>query len=231
MLVGIHQLHYLPWLRYLEKIHRADSFIVLDDIQYSKNGWQNRNKIKSASGPTVLSVPILNRHQQSLDEVCIPSDSRWSRKHWKSIEQAYGRAPYFDEYAPFLQDTYSREWGTLNALNRHMLEFYVDALGISTTIAYSSELAVPGMATERLINLIKAVGGDTYYSGAYALEAYLDASLLEKSGINLMLQNWHSTVYSQLHGEFVPDLSIIDLLMNCGAESLSVLSGETNSAV
>ena len=107
-----------------------------------------------------------------------------------------------------------------------MLQFFVNALGIQTPIRYSSELNVPGVATERLANLIKAVGGDTYLSGAYALEAYLDADLLEREDIGLDLQEWHAPTYPQLHGEFVADLSIVDLLMNCGPESLGVLCGQ-----
>jgi hypothetical protein len=98
-------------------------------------------------------------------------------------------------------------------------------LGITTSIVYASDLDVPGAATDRLVNLIKAVGGDAYYSGAYATEVYLDARMLQDAGIRLELQHWRAPVYPQLHGEFVPDLSIMDLLMNCGPDSLEVLMG------
>ena len=223
MLVGIHQLHYLPWLRYIEKIARCDAFVVLDDIQYNKNGWQNRNKIKSAQGGTLLTVPVSAHQQSNLDEIAISGDGRWSRKHWRTIEQAYSKAPYFADYAPALEAIYGESHTHLNALNRRMLEFYVEALGIETPLHYSSELAVLGEATERLANLVRAAGGDTYYSGAYALEVYLDAALLEGRGIGLELQHWTAPVYPQLHGEFVADLSIIDLMMNCGPESVNVI--------
>ncbi len=226
MRVGIHQLHYLPWLRYFDKIRQSDVFIVLDDIQFNKNGWQNRNRVKAGAGATLLTVPVFMRAAQRLDEVRIHNGSPWRRKHWATLEQSYARAPHFAEYAGFLRETYAREWERLNDLNRHMLSGFVRALGIETPMVYSSELGVPGTATERLVNLIKAVGGDTYLSGAYALEAYLDAALLEREGIGLELQEWHAPVYPQLHGEFVPDLSIVDLLMNCGGESLGVLCGQ-----
>jgi hypothetical protein len=107
-----------------------------------------------------------------------------------------------------------------------MLRFFMDALGIDTRVVYSSELKVPGVATERLANLIKAVGGDTYLSGAHALDAYLDAGLLEDEGIALELQEWHAPAYQQRHGDFIADLSIVDLLVNCGPESLGVLCGQ-----
>lgn len=228
MLVGIHQLHYLPWLRYMEKIARCDVFIVLDNIQYNKNGWQNRNKIKTAQGEHTLTVPVVAKSGQRLDEVSIQNSVVWGKKHWRTIEQNYCNAPYFSDYSEFLKATYSSPWGMLNDLNRQMLSFYIDALGISTRIAYSSELNVPGEATERLVNLIQAVGGTRYYSGAFALDAYLDAGMLDEAGILLELQEWNSPHYSQMYGTFIADLSVLDLLMNCGPESLSILMDEHN---
>ena len=130
------------------------------------------------------------------------------------------------QHIPFLEDVYARHWERLNDLNRYMLDYFVRMLGISTRIVYASELQVPGVATTRLINLIKAVGGTHYYSGAYALDAYLDATQLAAAGITLALQEWHAPTYPQLHGAFVPDLSVIDLLFNCGPDSLRVLLGE-----
>lgn len=225
MLCGIHQLHYLPWLRYFDKIARADVFIVLDNIQYNKNGWQNRNKIKCANGPLLLTVPVHAPLGCTLDEVTIDNTQSWRKKHWAAIQQNYQRAPYFSNHEAFLYDVYLRDWRTLNELNRHMLEHYVSALGIQTRVVYSSDLDVPGIATERLINLMHAVAADTYYSGAYALDQYLDASQLETSGIALRLQEWRAPVYPQFHGAFVSDLSIIDLLMHCGPASLDVIMG------
>ncbi len=226
MRVGIHQLHYLPWLRYFEKIQSCDVFVVLDDIQFNKNGWQNRNRVKTSSGAVLLTVPVQMKFAQRLGEVRIDERTPWRKKHWKTIEQSYGRAPFFSEYAGFFGATYAREWELLNDLNRHMLEFYLHALGVTTRVEYSSALRVPGEATERLVNLIRAVGGESYYSGAYALDSYLDADALAQAGIALDLQAWRAPVYPQLHGEFAPDLSIVDLLMNCGPESLGVLCGQ-----
>lgn len=225
MLVGIHQLHYLPWLRYMEKIARCDAFIVLDNIQFNKNGWQNRNRIKSSQGAQLMTVPVFAKDRQRLDEVKVDSSRNWQQKHWRSIEQAYAKAPFYEMYSPFLKETYAREWDTLNAVNRYMLDGYIEHLGIDTKIHYASDLDVPGEATERLMNLIKAVGGDAYYSGAFALDAYLDRNAVEAAGIGMVLQEWQSPEYPQLHGAYEPDLSIVDLLMNCGPRSLEVLMG------
>ncbi len=225
MIAAVHQLHYLPWLRYLEKMVHTDVFIVLDNIQYNKNGWQNRNRIKGPRGPMLLSVPVLDRFAQNLDEVRIDNTSRWRKKHWESIRQCYSKAPHFHSHAPFLESVYQQDWDFLNELNRHMLGYFVEALGIRTRILYASELKVPGCATERLINLIRVAGCDTYYSGAYALEAYLDETALSGAGIALQLQHWKSFAYPQQHGAFVPDLSVLDLLLNCGPASLDRLRG------
>ena len=224
MLIGIHQPHYLPWLRYFEKIARADVFIVLDNIQYSKNGWQNRNRIRTANGAATLTVPVQARLGQSIDTVSIDNQHRWQKKHWASLRQNYARAPYWDRYADALEDAYTREWRTLNELNAFMLTRFLEMLEIDTRIEYASRLGVAGVATERLVNLVRAVGGTAYYSGAYALEVYLDEDELARAGIELVLQEWRAPAYPQVHGgEFVPDLAIVDLLMNCGPESRDIL--------
>jgi len=222
---AIHQPHYLPWLRYFDKIARADVFVVLDSIQYNKNGWQNRNKIKSADGALLLTVPVHAPLGCTLDAVTIDDTQPWRKKHWAAIQQNYRRAPYFAAHAPFLESVYARAWTSLNELNRHMLEYWVRALGIPTRVAYSSELGATGAATDRLVGLLRAVGADTYYSGAYALDRYLDAAALERAGIGLKLQEWRAPEYPQFHPPFVSDLSIADLLLHCGPQSLDVLLG------
>ncbi|MBN2308795.1 MAG: WbqC family protein [Candidatus Hydrogenedentes bacterium] len=225
MLVGIHQPHYLPWLRYFEKIARSDAFIVLDTVQFSKNGWQNRNKIKTARGVGLLTVPVHANLHDPIARIAVRRDGKWRRKHWQSIRQSYAKAPYFEAHAAFFETVYAQDWALLADLNRHLLDYFLAALGIDTPVAYASELDVPGTATERLANLVKAVGGDTYYSGAFALDEYLDADLLAREGIGLELQDWTAPVYPQLHGPFVADLSIIDLIMNCGPDSLAIILG------
>ncbi len=225
VLVGIHQPHYLPWLRYFEKVARCDVFIVLDTVQFAKNGWQNRNKVKTQAGATLLTVPVHTSLDETLEGVRIKAGSKWRRKHWETIRQAYRKAPHFDACAGMLEETYAREWELLNDLNGHLIERFVEALGISTRIEYASRLDMPGSATERLVQLVRAVGGGRYYSGAFALEEYLDADLFETAGIGLELQDWQAPAYPQLHGPSIADLSIVDLLMNCGPDSLGILLG------
>jgi hypothetical protein len=223
MLVGIHQPHYLPWARYFEKIAHSDVFIVLDNIQFNKNGWQNRNRIKTSSGSCVLTVPVLQHKNQNLNDATIDSNQLWRKKHACSILQSYSKSPHFSTHAPFIESFYSCDWRTLNEANQSMLQYHIEQLGIQSKIVYASDLNVPGEATERLVNLIRAVGGTAYYSGAYALDAYLDKRLLDDAGIELKLQTWRPPVYNQLHGEFIPDLSTLDMMMNCGPDTLRLI--------
>lgn len=230
MLAAIHQLHYLPWLRYLEKMARADVFVVLDDVQYTKNGFQNRNKIKHAGGWMYLTVPVKVHAGQRLSEVEISQDNHWSASHWRGIETSYRRAPFFDEYAGALSAIYARRWSHLNDLNWELLSYLRAATGIGTPVVRSSQLAVQGEATDRLVAVCQAVGADAYYSGSHAAEAYLDVAALEAAGIEVVLQQWVCPVYRQRFpgAGFIPDLSVIDLLLNEGPRSrdLIVAGGE-----
>ncbi len=231
MLVAIHQLHYLPWLRYFEKIARSDVLVVLDDAQFTKNDWQNRNKIKTAGGVAVLTLPVLHRLGQPLNAVQLDNRQPWRKKHARTLAQAYAAAPHYAELGAWLDAVYAREWVTMHALNRHMLEGFLARLGIDTPLHYASEMDVPGQATERLVRLVQAVGGTAYYTGAYATQVYLDPAPFRAAGIELVLQRWHAPVYPQLHGPFVPDLAIVDLLANCGAAARErLLAGGDDSA-
>jgi len=162
MLAAIHQLHYLPWLRYLEKMARADVFVVLDDVQYTKNGFQNRNKIKHACGWMYLTVPVRARAGQLLSEVEIAQVNHWNISHWRAIETNYRRAPFFEDHAPALRTIYGGTWTRLNDLTWEVLSYLRAAVGIATPLVRSSELAVPGEATDRLVAICRAVGADRY---------------------------------------------------------------------
>lgn len=225
MLAGIHQSHYLPWLRYVEKIARCDIFIILDDIQFTKNGWQNRNRIKTHQGPALLTVPVHARVAANLNTIRIDDTQPWRAKHLRAFEQSYGKAPHFEAHLPFLRGVYGRRWERLIDLNRHMLDYVLSVMGIDTPIRYSSELDVEGAATERLVRLIKAVDATRYYSGAHAISEYLDAELMKESNIELVIQEWRSPVYPQLHGAYEPDLAVLDLLFNTGPDARHILMG------
>ena len=225
MLVAIHQLHYLPWLRYVHKIASGDVFVALDNIQFNKNGWQNRNKIKGPQGAVILTVPILHKFAQNLSEVCIDNKQAWQRKHWGTISSCYGKAPFFRDHEAFLKKVYSTFWEKLNDLNHEMLEYFIRALGLQTKIIRGTDLNIQGEATERLVRICKELGAKAYLTGDYALETYLDRSLFEREGIELVIQDFQCPEYPQQFPEegFVPELSILDLLLNAGPQSLDIL--------
>jgi WbqC-like protein family len=223
--VGIHQPHYLPWLRYFEKILHSDVFIVLDDIQYEKNGYQNRNKIKTAQGPLTLTVPVRRPTLRPIRDIEIDNATGWANRHRRALEMNYGKAPHFERYWPEVSAIYEREWTHLAALNRAMFDLFLRQLEIETPVLFSSEIPTRGQATQRLVELCRAAGCDTYLSGAYAVQTYLEPELLASAGITLAFQKWEAPTYTQSYpgGGFLADLAIVDLLFNEGPRAREIL--------
>lgn len=227
MIVAIHQPHYIPWLRYVDKIARSDIFVLLDDAAYTKNGWQNRNKIKCAQGWMYLTVPVLDAYGKSIREVHINNQERWRARHWAALCTNYARAPFFRHYRERFEAVYAQPWETLHEICINLLELVVALLGIRTRIVWSSALGVPGRSTERLVDICARLGATAYLTGDYAATNHLDVRAFEERGIEIRRQNWQCIEYVQQYAQvgFIPDLSIADLLFNKGAESLSVLAG------
>ena len=225
MILGAHQLHYLPWLRYFHKIASCDVFVVLDNIQFNKNGWQNRNKIKTSQGPLILTVPVLQKFQQNLLDVEIDQKQGWGKKHERTLQIHYQKAPYFRDHESFLREVFERPWQRLNDLNNELLFYFLKVLGIKTKIIRSSEISLKGEATERLTGICKELGARAYVTGAYATQVYLDADIFKREGIELITQEFECPQYPQVYPEsgFIPELSIVDLVFNCGSKSLEVL--------
>ncbi len=225
MILAAHQLHYLPWLRYFHKIAQADVFVILDNIQFTKNDWHNRNKIKGSQGALILTVPVLHKFGQPLCDVQIDNKQPWRRKHWGSISNYYSKAPYFKDHEPFLKKIYETDWEKLNDINYEMFFYFSKALGIKTQIVRSSEMPLQGEATARLIEICKQSNAMVYMTGAYAAEVYLDPKLFEQEGIQLLTHSFDCPKYTQQFSDvdFVPELSILDLLLNCGPKSFEIL--------
>jgi len=204
----------------------CDLFILLDDAQFVKGEWHNRNKIKSAQGQIYITVPVRHKLGQSIGETLIDNSSRWREKHLYALRTNYGGAPFFDEYLPSLKAFYEGEpYQFLGKLNEDMLRVFLSLLGIKTPIVRSSEFGVEGKGNEKLLKLCKAVGADAYLTGETALEAYLDLQAFKENGMEVWVQRWECPVYPQRFPQigFIPDLAIVDLLFNCGEESLKIL--------
>jgi hypothetical protein len=225
-MVAIHQPNYLPWVGYFHKMDNSDIFVFLNDDQYAKNQVANRNKIKTAKGAIYLTVPVLikgHSGQLTLD-VEIDNHINWRKKHWKSILFNYKKAQYFGNYSLFFEELYQREWKKLSELNEYIIRNIAENLGIKTKFIRSSELGTEGMSTERLINIVRAVGGSTYLSGIHGKD-YMDENKFKERGVNLTYQDFHHPAYRQLFGKFIPKMSIIDLLFNEGPESIDIIRG------
>jgi hypothetical protein len=225
MIVAIHQPHYLPWLRYVDKMARADIFVLLDDAQYTKNGWQNRNKIKCATGWTYLTVPVVDAFGKPINQVRVNPAERWAHRHQQALLTNYSRAPHFRTYWDAFAEVYRRPWDRLADLNLHLLQVLRDLLGIRARLILSSGMGVSGRATPRLVAICRTLGADAYLTGDYAAAHHLETDLFEKAGIQVVRQNWQCPRYPQLFPQagFVPDLSVVDLLFNVGPNCTDVL--------
>lgn len=228
-----HQPLYLPWLGLFQKIAMSDAFCLFDATQYDDNDFQNRNRIKGPNGPMWLTVPAKakNHHGLQITEIEIVEEDVWRRKHWKSLVWAYGKAHYFSKYADFFEQTYQRDWRLLVDLDVHLLKFLLEALGLPSEFPRTSVLGCGGQKSDAIIQMCRALGADTYVFGALGRE-YADRAAFEAAGIGLAFQEYRHPVYPQQFGPFVPNLSVVDLLFNCGPDSLEILmSGNPKRAV
>ena len=224
MRVAIHQPQFLPWLGYLDKVQQADCFVMLDNVQFKKNEWQNRNQIRTCKGSQWLTVPILHSFGQLICDVRINNTDHWKRKHLAALKTHYEGAPFFSQYFLELQEIYSKEWQKLSDFNVMILQWLLGHFGIVTPIQLSSDMNLRKQPTERLIDICRTVGATTYLAGQGA-QAYMDMRKFEFSGFNLEIQEFEPQVYPQRYDSFVPSLSAIDLLFNCGPDSLQYLNG------
>jgi hypothetical protein len=223
LIVAVHQPQYLPWIGYFDKMRKADVFCYLNDVQYKKNEWQNRNRIKTAQGWQWLTVPVRYRFPEKINEVKINNTIQWSKKHLQALKTNYSRAPYFKAYISIFEDAFAEEWELISELNIHLIERLKDALQMQEkTTIISSELTLREEPTDRLIDICKTLGADTYLAGQGAA-GYMDVARFEKNGLKVITQDVKHPVYPQLFGDFQSHLSIVDLLFNCGPDSMNVI--------
>ena len=225
MLIAIHQPQYLPWLGYLDKIDKADVFVILDNVQFKKNEWQNRNRIKTAQGCQWITVPVLYRFPEKINEVRINNKANWSRKHLQAFITNYSKSPCYDDYISFFEDIFSRNWECLVDINVEIIKFLINALELKTRLVMASDLELREGSTERLIDICKALDSNKYLAGKDG-NKYMNLELFDREGIEVIFQDFKHPVYNQLFGNFEPYMSAIDLLFNCGDDSLEILRGK-----
>lgn len=233
MRISILQPGYIPWLGFFEQMHKCDIFVLYDDVQYDKHGWRNRNRIKTANGIQWLTVPVSVSLSEPaiVREVRIDNSTNWRKKHLQSIRQNYSKAPFYRDHIGLFEEALTAEWELLVDLDIYIIEKLATMLGISTRMVRSSELDIPrGDKVERLVDICRIFNADTFYEGAAGRD-YIDTDLFARQGIGVEFQDYVHPVYQQLYGQFVPYLSIIDLLFNHGDESLSILTGTRREVV
>lgn len=231
MRVGIIQSNYLPWRGYFDFIRTVDLFIFNDDLQFTKRDWRNRNRIKTPNGAQWITVPVHYAHTaQLISDTKIDQSKDWKRDHRNLISTNYSAAPYVRTALAILDAAYAHGDRTISELNIRLVRLICNYLGISTPFGMSSDYSVSGSKTERLLALIKASGATTYLSGPNA-SAYLDVSLFSRNGISLEFKSYDYEKYPQLWGDFRGDVTILDLIANCGDESRKLLTSRTSNAL
>jgi len=219
--IGIHQPNYWPWIGYWRKMVECDVFVLFDDVQLPQGkSYVTRALIKAQSGTAWLTVPVEHKGElKPISEATIASANPWARKHWKTIETAYRRAPYFNDYAPAIAGIYEHSWERIADLNLECLRVAHDLLGISATLVNSSSLGVNDGGTLHIVGIVEQLQGDVYVTGMGAGSArYMDEAAFNAKGIDVHPLTFEHPVYAQQWGEFTPNLSILDFLFNCGRE-------------
>jgi hypothetical protein len=218
--VAILQSNYIPWKGYFDIIHDVDLFVFYDDLQYTTRDWRNRNRIKSATGPTWITVPVGDERSRLICEVGIP-DAGWQAKHWRSLQQNYGKCPHFSRYRQFFEHVYLEStWANLSALNHYLITHISrEFLGIHTAFADSRNYSAEGQKLDRLLDLVVKTGATSYVSGPAAKD-YIEPPRFAELGIDLLWKDYSGyPEYPQRFPPFAHGVSIVDLLFNTGPDA------------
>lgn len=220
MKVAILQSNYIPWKGYFDIIHDVDLFIFYDDVQYTKNDWRNRNRIKSRQSSRWLTIPTHGSTSQLIHEVGF-ANAHWQEQHWRTISQSYARAPHFASYRDLIEPVYrDRVWTRLSDLNQHLIQLIArEALGMTTTFADSRRYSAAGSKQDRLLDILAKCCATTYVSGPAARD-YIDEASFTATGIDLIWKDYTGyPEYPQLSPPFEHGVSILDLLFNVGSDA------------
>jgi len=228
MIVSINQPAYLPWLGYFHRIAVSDAHIVLDHVQFEKNSFTNRNKIRTRDSWCWLTVPVKTSGKfgdLSINSLEIAGERPWAAKHWETLRLNYSKAPFFSEHAVFFESIYDRPWERLYDLTREITAYLLDAFKIETKIYFASQMNPSGKKDELVLSLCRELGVAVYLSGPLGRN-YLREELFRDHDIAVQYDDYHHPTYSQVYPGFEPYMAAIDLLFNAGPASREILLRE-----
>jgi hypothetical protein len=218
--VAIIQSNYIPWKGYFDLVASVDECILLDDVQYTRSDWRNRNRIKTPLGVRWLTIPVAvsgRRHQTIREAMTV--DSSWAARHWQLLQHSYARAPGFADLSATLKQAYTDVPTGLSAINRRFIDLVMTRLGITTALTSSAAYELIQGRTERLVHLCRQAGATEYLTGP-AARSYLDESLFHAAGIAVRYMRYDDyPEYPQLYGPFDHAVSVLDLLCSVGQDA------------
>jgi hypothetical protein len=226
MIIAIHQPNFIPWIGYFFKISKCDVFVLLDNVQYTKNGFINRNRIKTPQGENWLTLPVVQsgKFGQDIKETQIFNKDYSVKKVLATIAANYKKAAYFDKYYTGITEILNKSSDNLCDVNSILIKWAAADLGIKTKMIFASELdEITGESTERLVSICKKLNGTSYLAGLGA-KKYQEDHLFKAVNINVINTPFKHPGYQQLWGDFLPNMSVIDLLFNCGPEAKTILN-------
>lgn len=225
MIVSAHQPYFCPYPGFFFKPMHSDVFVLLDSVQFPRGGtWITRNRFKNDQGAFWMSIPVWKKGKglQRIDEVEICHEGSWKKKHLKSLYCAYADAPYLEQHLPLFERVFSDAYDKIADMNRDIISYAMDSLGIRTQVIRLSETKAGGAGTGLLVNLCRTLEADRFLTFRSAWK-YLDEGLFRRAGIETLAIEPPEIVYPQLWSDFVPNLSVFDLLFTCGPKSREIL--------
>ncbi|MGD9055099.1 MAG: WbqC family protein [Desulfobacterales bacterium] len=228
MIISTHQPYFIPYPGFFYKARQSDIFVILDTVQFPQGTtWISRNRLKNDQGTLWLTVPVWKKGLglQPICDVRICHEFKWITKHLASLQSAYARAPYVADYLPFIEDTYQARFEKLIDLNMTFIRYLFRQLHIDTEIKLLSELGIQTTGNQLLVDICHRLGASVYLAQAPAAK-YLDSTLFQKTGLEIQFIKPPAWIYPQLWGPFIANLSVLDLLLNCGPKAKDIVASE-----
>ena len=225
MVVSIHQPNYIPWLGFFNKILLSDTYVVFDDVQFPRGkDYANRNQIKTNNGKMWLTIPVIGKSDLKPWNQIEINKNGWVNKHLSNIESFYKKTPYFNEYYPEIKNIYLKDHNLLIDLTLDLIKHFLKILDKEVKIVLSSDIKTDLKGLDKILYILKNLNATKYISGdGDGSKRYIDEKLFSDQGIELVWQNYKHPIYKQQFNEFIPYMSILDLLFNEGPNSKNII--------